>query len=207
MPEGLSDEVACPASCATATVAAAFEAAGAIEGRTVLVLGCGLLGVTAAAWARALGAEAVIACEKETGRLAIAGAFGASHRAGPEALTGRIDELTGGYGVDVVFEMTGAAESVGMALGLSRVGGTVVLVGSVFPTRAVPIEPETLVRRCLTIRGVHNYAPGHLLAALEFLAGHPEYPFGRVVSCWVPLEGVEGALGTAGLRVGVRPGG
>ena len=52
VPEQLPDATACPANCATATVAAALEAAGQVAGRSVLVMGCGMLGLTATAWAR-----------------------------------------------------------------------------------------------------------------------------------------------------------
>ena len=46
-PNHLPDETACPASCATATVAAALRSAGDLEDRTVLVQGAGMLGLTA----------------------------------------------------------------------------------------------------------------------------------------------------------------
>ena len=56
VPDRLPDEAACPANCATATVAGAIEAAGDLAGRSVLIMGCGMLGVTASAWAASLGA-------------------------------------------------------------------------------------------------------------------------------------------------------
>lgn len=56
VPDDLPDAIACPVSCATATVAAALDAAGPIDGRRVLVAGSGMLGVTAMAWARTKGA-------------------------------------------------------------------------------------------------------------------------------------------------------
>src|SRR5262249_8984673 len=49
VPDDLSDALVCPVNCATATVAAALEAAGPIDGRRVLVMGSGMLGVTAMA--------------------------------------------------------------------------------------------------------------------------------------------------------------
>ena len=51
VPDRLPDETACPANCATATVAGAVEAAGELADRSILILGCGMLGVTATAWA------------------------------------------------------------------------------------------------------------------------------------------------------------
>ena len=52
VPPELGDAAACPANCAGATVAAAIERAGLLEGKSVLILGAGMLGVTATAWAR-----------------------------------------------------------------------------------------------------------------------------------------------------------
>jgi alcohol dehydrogenase len=210
VPDHLSDAVACPANCATATVAAALEAAGPLDGRRVLVMGSGMLGVTAMAWARTLGAEAVIACDVAPDRLALARQFGATHTAAPDDVARVARECTGGYGVDVALELTGAADAVEAILPLPRLGGVIVLVGSVFPTRPVPIAPEQVVRRCLTLRGVHNYAPAHLQAALNFLAGHPEYPFDGLVADWQPLVAIERVLASTGspghLRLGIRPG-
>src|SRR5262249_62070482 len=44
-PEEVPDLVACPATCATATVAAALRQAGDVEGATVLIQGAGMLGL------------------------------------------------------------------------------------------------------------------------------------------------------------------
>ncbi len=90
-------------------------------------------------------------------------------------------------------------------------GGSLILVGSVFPSRPVPLAAEQVVRRCLTLRGVHNYAPRHLHSAVEFLAAHPERPFDDLVQGWEPLSRLEIALSKAlppdKLRLGIRPGG
>lgn len=209
IPDHLPDAVACPANCATATVAAALDAAGPIAGRRVLVAGSGMLGVTATAWSRILGAEAVIACDIAPERRTLARQFGGTHAVAPTDLAATALESTGGYGVDLALEMTGAAESIEAILPLVRLGGVVVLVGSVFPTRPVPVAPEQIVRRCLTVRGIHNYAPSHLHAALDFLASHPPFPFEALVADWQPLEAIASVLGAPAtpdhLRLGIRP--
>ena len=56
----LPAELVCPANCATATVAAALRIAGPIEKRRVLIFGAGMLGLTAAAWAKSLGATVTV---------------------------------------------------------------------------------------------------------------------------------------------------
>lgn len=209
VPDALADTVACPASCATATVGCVLEAAGPISGRVVLIMGAGMLGVTASAWSRTLGAAAVIVCDPNDDRRAAAEAFGATAVAAPELLADVVAKTTGGRGVDSALELSGAPESIERAMPLVRTGGTLVLAGSVFPTPAVAVMPERIVRGCLTVRGVHNYAPRHLHAALQFLAKSPQVPFGALVAPWRPLDEIERLLAsapTAGvLRLGVRP--
>jgi alcohol dehydrogenase len=209
VPDELTDAVACPASCATATVACALEAAGPIAGRSVLVLGAGMLGMTSTAWSRTLGACDVIACDPNVDRLAAAVAFGVTKTSSPTRLAETVTEATGGRGVDIALELSGAPEAIEATLPLLRTGGTLVLVGSVFPARPVPIEAERIVRGCITVRGVHNYAPRHLHASLMFLRLHPEYPFGTLVASWRPLDELEALVASEplpkALRFGIQP--
>jgi alcohol dehydrogenase len=105
--------------------------------------------------------------------------------------------------------MTGSPQAFEGLLPLTRMGGSLILVGSVFPARPVPVSIEQLVRRCLTLRGIHNYAPAHLQAALEFLASHPSLPFPDLVAGWEPLSALARALSEPmppdKLRLGIRP--
>lgn len=209
VPDGLSDEVACPSSCATATVANALEAAGPIADRSVLVLGAGMLGVTAAAWSRALGACAVIACDPNNDRLAAAVSFGASTTSTPATLAQCVADAAGGRGVDIALELSGAPDAIGQTLPLLRTGGTLVLVGSVFPTPPSAIAPEQIVRGCITVRGIHNYAPRHLHAALAFLSQNTQYPFASLIAPWRALDELDGLVASeplpGALRLGIRP--
>lgn len=208
VPDNLTDAAACPANCATATVAAAFEAAGPIKDRAVLVLGAGMLGLTATAWAASLGASAVIATDHDPARLPAAVTFGATLAVGPAEVESVVAQVTGGRGVDSVLELTGDPAATEAAVPLLRIGGTLVLVGAVFPTRPIALLPERVVRGCLSIRGVHNYAPRHLQAALDFLSEHPERPFGSLVADWRPLSALNEVIAAGpppgALRIGIR---
>jgi putative phosphonate catabolism associated alcohol dehydrogenase len=208
----VSDRVAAPANCATATVAAMLRHAGSVARRHVLVLGAGVLGVTACAMARAAGAHAVMASDPEPACLERATAFGATHTfsAGPNEQAARVAEATHGRGADVVLELTGVAASVTAGLSLVRTGGVLILAGTVAPVGNVGFDPESVVRRMLTIRGVHNYHPRDLDSALAFLAGPGRgLPFESLVAGEYPLEQAEQALakahGHAGVRIAVVP--
>jgi len=206
LPEKLPLEVACPANCATATVAAALESAGELAGRSVLVFGAGMLGVTACAMARAAGAADIICADLNPARVERAAAFGAHHLTLGQDLNTIVPKVSGGHGVDIVLELSGSTDALETGLDLVRTGGTVVLVGAVFPGRPLTLVPERLVRRHLTLRGVHNYAPRHLCTAVRFLATAP-YPFNALVAEWFPLADAEHAFQRArapgALRVGV----
>lgn len=211
LPDSLPLEVACPTNCATATVAAAMAAAGDAAGRNVCVLGAGMLGLTACAMASAAGASHVVAVDVTESRLQRAAAFGATQTVLPNTTGETMRSVTGGYGFDIVLELSGSTEAFHLGWEALRIGGTMVLVGSVFPAPPVPVALEQMVRRNVTLRGIHNYAPKDLATAVEFLANNQgRYPFAELVSEWYSLEQVTSAL-TAGrdpakIRVGVRPG-
>ncbi len=209
VPDRLPDETVCPANCATATVAGAIEAAGDLTGRSLLVMGCGMLGVTAAAWASTLGCAHVIACDLDPARRQLARSFGANHVVAPAELDSCVTAASGGHGVDAAIELTGSPDAFESIYPLVRQGGTLVLVGATYPSRPVLLTLENVVRRCLTLRGLHNYAPRHLGAAIQFLDAHPELPFRSVVADWQPLnrvaEAVARGLDPNVLRLGVRP--
>jgi alcohol dehydrogenase len=210
LPDDFPLEVACPANCATATAAAALEAAGEIEGTRVLVLGAGLLGLTVCAMASARHAAEVICVEVNSERRARARLFGATHAIAPEELINVAGGLTQNRGVDVLVELTGSPAALETAWPVVRMGGTFVLVGSVFPARPVALPLEQIVRRHLILRGIHNYRPRHLLAAVQFASQyHRDFPFAELVAEWHTLASVENAMRSARnpsrIRVGIRP--
>ena len=214
VPDELDDRVACPANCATATVAAALQAAGNCEDSVVLIQGCGMLGLTASAMARSSGAREVIVCDVDKGRLQRAKQFGATHAVAIEHSGNRLQqvvaETTAGRGVDVALEMSGSPEAVETGIDLLRTGGRFIWIGAVFPARPVSLFAEKVVRKMLTIQGIHNYAPSHLADALTFLRlHHGEFPFATLVSKSFQLSEANAAFKFAAesgaLRVAVCP--
>jgi len=45
----------------------------------------------------------------------------------------------------------------------------------VTPDSILPITGEQIIRKCLRMRGVHNYSPKHLEMAIEFLQQTQHY--------------------------------
>ena len=213
VPSGLSDAVACPANCATATVAAAMRYAGPCAGCVVLIQGAGMLGLTAAAMAASAGARDVIVCDTVAKRLPRAGRFGATHTARVDddgaALQDAVEQATSGRGVDVAIDLSGAAAAMETGIELLRIGGRYVWVGAVFPERPLAVSAETIVRRMLSIQGLHNYMPEDLCRAIEFLHhNHARFPFEELVAETFALEDADAAFHHASrsgaLRLAVR---
>jgi alcohol dehydrogenase len=208
IPDTLSDETVCPANCATATVAAALRAAGDLSGRAALVQGAGTLGLTACAMLRAAGVAEVICCDVNPARLLKAEEFGATRVAYPDDVVDAMRLATGKYGVDVALEMSGSPAAFEIGAPLLRIGGVYVLVGGVFPAPPIAVQIEDVIRRLLTIRGVHNYTPEDLRTALAFLEENHSLPFDSLIADWLPLseadEAFRRAKDPAVFRMGIR---
>jgi threonine 3-dehydrogenase len=102
-----------------------------IEGRTVAVTGCGPIGLCTVAIAKAAGAGLVIATDVEPYRLEIARRMGADLviDARDAEMVPRVMEATGGDGVEVVLEMSGAPSALDAALAVVTRGGRISLLG------------------------------------------------------------------------------
>ncbi|QDV78552.1 D-arabitol-phosphate dehydrogenase [Planctomycetes bacterium K2D] len=216
VPETIPDFVASSANCATATVAAAMRSAGGCRGKAVVIQGAGLLGLTAAAMASVQGAKHILVADVDPQRVSVASRFGADAAVdvatGPDQLADALYAATDNRGADIVFEMSGSADAIRQGLPLLRIGGCNVFVGAVKPISTVQLDPEQLVRRMWTLRGVHNYAPIDLADAIDFLAASwDQFPFVEMVGGEFPLERADEAfqhmIATRAVRVAVRPGG
>jgi len=207
--EELPAEVLAPASCGTATAWAAVDRADQIidvDSAVVMVMGAGLIGLTATAIATDRGARVIVA-DPDPRRAEQALRFGAVavvDPSDPDQLSTAM-QAAGAVEIDVVIEASGATEAVRSAVALVGIGGVVVLVGSVFPSDPVAVDPERLVRSLITIRGVHNYAPRDLAAAVSYLRTRAATrPFAQLVGSRYPLHQLDIALDDARSQRAVR---
>jgi putative phosphonate catabolism associated alcohol dehydrogenase len=199
VPSDVPDLVAAPASCATATVMAVAERSPPLHNRTLAIFGMGLLGLTACAIAHTAGAS-VIAIDPNPIRLELAKRFGAA-----EVMLSTVEPPT--RTVDVTWELSGTMAATRASFDWPRVGGCVVWAGAVRPIGDVSVNPESLIRRCLQLVGVHNYQPTNLKMAVNFLADTwPRYPFVELVDVVGTLDQMPKTLpSTNPIRIGLRP--
>lgn len=208
VPDALSDDLVAPANCALATVANVLSHVPA-RSTSVLVQGAGLLGLYACAWLRHRGVEHVFCADPLPARRQLAERFGAIPMATSDAeLPVRTEQIRASapHGVDAVLELSGARSALPEGVSHLRMGGVYVLAGMVHPDSDLGgITGEQIIRKCLTLRGVHNYSPEHLEQGVAFLEGsHHELPFHDLVSPPVALSRFDDAIELSAQRTWCR---
>ncbi|KXO94538.1 S-(hydroxymethyl)mycothiol dehydrogenase [Tsukamurella pulmonis] len=114
-----------------AGLGAAVNTGGVSRGDTVAVIGCGGVGDAAIAGARLVGARTIIAVDRDPKKLEWARDLGATHTVNAAEVDAveAIQELTDGFGADVVIDAVGRPETWKQAFYARDLAGTVVLVG------------------------------------------------------------------------------
>ena len=124
-----------------------------IPGATVLVTGCGPIGLFAIGICKAAGASRIIASDINETRLALASRMGAHDVVHPNEVVPVVKRHTDGLGVDVVLEMSGVPSAIHQAFALVRVGGHVQMLG--IPSKPMEVDFATeVIFKGITVYGV-----------------------------------------------------
>lgn len=126
-----------------------------VRGRSVLVTGCGPIGLFCLGIAKASGASRIFASEVQPGRMELASLMGAHHVISPAGadIEGFIRAQTDGLGVDVLLEMSGHPRAIRDGLRCVRDGGEVCLLG--LPDEEVSINvSRDVIFKGITIKGI-----------------------------------------------------
>lgn len=123
---------------------------------SVVVIGCGGVGLNAVQGARLSGANPIIAVDLLDNKLDAAMKFGATHTINASTTSDparAVRELTGGRGADYAFVTVGVAEPVTDAVDMVRRGGSVTLVGIPEAEATVPLSVGGSVGKEITLKG------------------------------------------------------
>jgi S-(hydroxymethyl)glutathione dehydrogenase/alcohol dehydrogenase len=154
--------------CSVATgVGAVVRHAQVEAGASVLVIGCGGVGLNVVQGARLAGAGTIVACDLLDNKLAYAREFGATHaiNAKTENALERVRELTGGLGVDYAFDAIGGQDTAQLAVDAVAPGGHAVLVGIPAFSTTASISPFQVVYGEKKITGTYY---GSIRPAVDF---------------------------------------
>ena len=123
-------EIASLVGCGVMTgVGAALNTAEVKPGSSVVVFGCGGVGIAAIQGARVAGAAEIVAVDLVDQKLEDAKRFGATHAVKPDDLDAAKNEITGGDGFDYAFEAIGLPTTMRSAYDVTRRGGTTCIIG------------------------------------------------------------------------------
>lgn len=203
-PDHISDEVLAGLNCGLAEVLYGLQRAQVQLGDTVVVQGCGGLGLYATALAREMGAGRVIAVDGQDDRLGLARRFGADTTVSlqeygtPDSRVTQVQELTGGWGADVVIEVVGTPMVVEEGIKMLSPGGRYVEIGNISPGHTCVFDPSLLTIFSRTVMGIVLYTTDALMRGLDFLSrAHERYPFEEMNSATYPLERIDDAFTAA----------
>ncbi|MBP7359053.1 MAG: zinc-binding alcohol dehydrogenase family protein [Prevotella sp.] len=146
----------------------AVSRAQVIDNEFVMVVGCGMVGLGAVIRASQRGAS-VIAVDIDDEKLALAKRIGAAYTVNSmtENVHERIQQITSGFGVDVVIEAVGSPATYVMAVEEVSFTGRVTYIG--YSKTEVSFQTKLFVQKELDIRGSRNALPADFRAVIKYL--------------------------------------
>lgn len=143
--------------------------AGSLEGKTVLLVGTGTIGLLALACVKMKHPAKILVSDLSDSRLKTAREMGADATINPgrEDFKKAVGEHTGGRGVDVAIEAVGAAPSVAQAMSSLAFGGTAIWIGNNKPV--IEINMQEIVTRELNVHGSFLYGFREFGAVVDLL--------------------------------------
>ncbi len=169
--------------------------AGPIAGQTVLVTGCGPIGLFSIAVAKACGAARVFAIEPNAGRRALAQRMGADLLLDPgdPETEARVKTATGNNGVDVLLEMSGHGSAIGQGFRLLRNGGWAGLLG--LPSKPVEVDlANAVIFKGATVHGINGRKMYETWLQAEALLRDGRIDLSPVITHRLPLAQFDQAM-------------
>jgi L-iditol 2-dehydrogenase len=149
-----------------------IEEVGIKLGDSIAIIGAGPIGLLHLLTVKRMGAEKVIMIDLVEERLDFAKKLGADEtiNAGKENVKEKVEQLTGGYGADIVIEAIGLPVTWEQALKIVRKGGKVLEFGGCPPGTEIKVNTELLHYGEVTALGTFHATPLHFRKALNLIA-------------------------------------
>ena len=208
LPDAVSfDAAALLGCCLTTGAATIFNTAHVTPGQTVLVLGCGGVGLGVVQAARITGASHIIAADPEPHRRDAAASFGAHQTFDPTRadIVATMDELTGDSGVDVAIEAVGDPALAQAAFASLSPGGRLVVIGMMPTNSKIAIDPNHLRHgRSITGSVMGEVRTRHDIPTYLRMAATGQLNADQLATSHWPLSQINEAFSNAANRHGIR---
>ncbi len=145
---------------------------GGVQGKSVLVVGVGTIGLLIISVLKARGAKTVIASDLSENRLNFAKTIGADYTFDPSKtdVVAATKAVTDGLGAEASLEAVGADRPVKTAIDCIRLGGDCVWVGN--SKKEIVIDMQSVVTREITIHGTYTYSHKAFGETIDEMAGY-----------------------------------
>jgi L-iditol 2-dehydrogenase len=172
-----------------------IEEVGVRLGDSIAIIGAGPIGLLHLLTAKKMGAEKVIMIDLVEERLDFAKKLGADEtiNAGKEDVKEKVEQLTGGYGADIVIEAIGLPATWEQALKIVRKGGKVLEFGGCPPGTEIRVSTELLHYGEVTVLGTFHATPLHFRKALNLIASKT-VNVAPLITRRMPLEKIKEAF-------------
>jgi S-(hydroxymethyl)glutathione dehydrogenase/alcohol dehydrogenase len=183
--------------CAVMTGIGAVRNTAAVRpGESVVVIGCGAVGLSAIQGARIAGASPIVAVDVVPAKLELARSLGATEVVlSGEDVEAQVLEATGG-GADHAFECLGRPATIELATRVIAPGGTAVLVGMAAPDAEVHLPALAMTTKEKAVKGswYGSVVPARDFPVLADLLRRGELDLTTMIARTIALDEINDAL-------------
>ena len=210
LPRELAPETFIGGGCGLVTALHAVDMGELRLGESVAVLGVGPVGQSIVAFASLSGAGEIVAIGAPDDRLAFASRMGAtstlSLNVPADERLEAVRRATGGRGVDLVIEASGAPDAITQGLDMVRDGGRMIVCGHYTDNGTVEVHPHWQInRKHVTLKGCWGSRYDHFHRSVELAARFGDIkPWREMVSARYILEQAGDALEAVATRSAIK---
>jgi S-(hydroxymethyl)glutathione dehydrogenase / alcohol dehydrogenase len=190
----------------TTGLGAVFNTAPVVRGDTVVIAGCGGVGMNIVQGAALAGAQHVIGVEPDEAKWQVARSLGATHTVPPAGLTEVLTAVTDGRGADIAYDLVGSGETASALLQALTPGGTLCLIGA---KRGAVLELPIVEQMILKALHVVGCSYGSSLVARDIPRAAAALAAGRLdlaalITSTITLDAVDAAFAEMEAGIGLR---
>jgi len=147
---------------------------------TVMIIGCGMIGLGAIVGAAARNAN-IIAVDIDNSKLKLAAELGAKHTINSKEndVHEQIEKITGGNGTDATIEAVGDTATYQLAVNETAFSGRIVFIG--YAKQPIAFETQYFVQKELDIRGSRNALPEDFRTVINYIR-NASFPNDKLIS-------------------------
>lgn len=201
LPENITPQKYISGGCGMPTAFHAVERATIKLGDTVLIQGCGPVGLNIVIFSRLSGANKIIVTGAPELRLNLAKDYGADCIINIDKFSVKeriemVKDLTHGYGADITIEASGNPKAVNEGIQMTRNNGIYVVVGQYTDNGSIEINPHLDInKKHLDIRGCWGCDFSHLFKAIQVMNRYSTYfDWEKMISKFYALNETQIAL-------------